>query len=57
MDTLWSLKGLSIMENIDAQSVEKLFARFKRNCPDTQEYNQRLAEEITLIFNYMLCVS
>ena len=51
MDTLWSLKGLSIMENVDAQSVEKLFARFKRNCPDTQEYNQRLAEEITLIFN------
>lgn len=38
------------MDNIDTQSVHRLFARFIRNCPDTDEYNTRLAEETELIF-------
>lgn len=38
------------MVAIDTESVHKLFSRFIRNCPDTQEYNSRLAEEVELIF-------
>jgi len=38
------------MVTIDTESVHKLFARFKRTCPDTNEYNTRIAEEIELIF-------
>jgi len=38
------------MVAIDTESVHKLFSRFIRNCPDTQEYNLRLAEEVELIF-------
>ena len=38
------------MDKIDTQSVHRLFNRFTRNCPDTDEYNTRLAEETELIF-------
>ena len=38
------------MDTIDTQSVHRLFDRFIRNCPDTDEYNTRLAEETELIF-------
>ena len=38
------------MDTIDTQSVHRLFDRFIRTCPDTDEYNTRLAEETELIF-------
>lgn len=38
------------MDTIDTQSVHRLFDRFIRNCPNTDEYNTRLAEETELIF-------
>ena len=38
------------MDTIDTQSVHRLFDRFTRTCPDTDEYNTRLAEETELIF-------
>ncbi len=37
------------MDDNDTQSTHKLFNRFIRNCPDNDEYNTRLAEEIELI--------
>ena len=38
------------MDTIDTKSVHKLFSRFVRHCPDNNEYNTRLAEEVELIF-------
>ena len=38
------------MDAIDTKSVHKLFSRFVRHCPDNNEYNTRLAEEVELIF-------
>jgi DNA polymerase III alpha subunit len=38
------------MNDIDTESVYKLFARFKRDYPETEEYQTRLAEELELVY-------